>query len=123
MTDTAATLYCSFCGKTQHEVRKLIAGPTSFICNECVELCNEIVDATTPASERAKLRKWAVEHAIVLQGNGGTYRDRTAIEIATELTSFVTSPHKPAVNMSDVVSVRGSTAAEAASDSDEKSNR
>jgi hypothetical protein len=35
-------LYCSFCGKSQHEVRKLIAGPTVFICDECVELCDEI---------------------------------------------------------------------------------
>ena len=38
-----STLYCSFCGKSQHEVRKLIAGPNVFICNECVELCNEII--------------------------------------------------------------------------------
>jgi ClpX C4-type zinc finger/Glyoxalase superfamily protein len=38
------TLYCSFCGKSQHEVRKLIAGPTVFICDECVELCNDIVE-------------------------------------------------------------------------------
>ncbi len=37
------TLYCSFCGKSQHEVRKLIAGPTVFICNECVELCLDII--------------------------------------------------------------------------------
>ena len=37
------TLYCSFCGKSQHEVRKLIAGPTVFICDECVELCNDII--------------------------------------------------------------------------------
>ncbi len=37
------TLYCSFCGKSQHEVRKLIAGPTVFICNECVELCTDIL--------------------------------------------------------------------------------
>ena len=36
-------LYCSFCGKSQHEVRKLIAGPSVFICDECVELCNDIV--------------------------------------------------------------------------------
>ncbi len=34
-------LYCSFCGKSQKEVRKLIAGPTVYICNECIELCNE----------------------------------------------------------------------------------
>jgi hypothetical protein len=39
----ANTLYCSFCGKSQHEVRKLIAGPTVFICDECVELCVGIV--------------------------------------------------------------------------------
>src|SRR5215213_6523789 len=37
------TLYCSFCGKSQHEVRKLIAGPNVFICNECVELCMDII--------------------------------------------------------------------------------
>jgi len=37
------TLYCSFCGKSQHEVRKLIAGPETFICNECVELCGDII--------------------------------------------------------------------------------
>ena len=37
------TLFCSFCGKSQHEVRKLIAGPSVFICDECVELCNDII--------------------------------------------------------------------------------
>jgi ATP-dependent Clp protease ATP-binding subunit ClpX len=42
-TDTKNTLYCSFCGKSQHEVRKLIAGPTVFICDECVELCMDII--------------------------------------------------------------------------------
>ncbi|MBX9977786.1 MAG: ATP-dependent Clp protease ATP-binding subunit ClpX [Alphaproteobacteria bacterium] len=42
-TDTKNTLYCSFCGKSQHEVRKLIAGPTVFICDECVELCTDII--------------------------------------------------------------------------------
>jgi ATP-dependent Clp protease ATP-binding subunit ClpX len=41
--DSKSTLYCSFCGKSQHEVRKLIAGPTVFICDECVELCNDII--------------------------------------------------------------------------------
>jgi hypothetical protein len=40
----SATLYCSFCGKSQHEVRKLIAGPTVFICDECVDLCDDIID-------------------------------------------------------------------------------
>jgi ATP-dependent Clp protease ATP-binding subunit ClpX len=42
-SDTKNTLYCSFCGKSQHEVRKLIAGPTVFICDECVELCMDII--------------------------------------------------------------------------------
>jgi hypothetical protein len=46
------TLYCSFCGKSQHEVKKLIAGPTTFICDECVELCNGILVAEgTPAGK------------------------------------------------------------------------
>jgi ATP-dependent Clp protease ATP-binding subunit ClpX len=42
-TEAKNTLYCSFCGKSQHEVRKLIAGPTVFICDECVELCMDII--------------------------------------------------------------------------------
>ncbi len=42
-TENKNTLYCSFCGKSQHEVRKLIAGPTVFICDECVELCTDII--------------------------------------------------------------------------------
>lgn len=43
MTNT--TLYCSFCGKSQHEVAKLVAGPSTFICDECVDLCGDIVGA------------------------------------------------------------------------------
>src|SRR5580704_8819768 len=42
-SDSKNTLYCSFCGKSQNEVRKLIAGPTVFICDECVELCLDII--------------------------------------------------------------------------------
>src|ERR1700754_3981896 len=48
--DSKSTLYCSFCGKSQHEVRKLIAGPTVFICDECVELCNDIIREETKSS-------------------------------------------------------------------------
>ena len=44
------TLFCSFCGKSQHEVKKLIAGPTVFICDECVELCNDIIKEENKAS-------------------------------------------------------------------------
>lgn len=43
-SDRKGTIYCSFCGKSQHEVRKIIAGPTVFICNECVDLCVGICD-------------------------------------------------------------------------------
>ena len=49
--DSKNTLYCSFCGKSQHEVRKLIAGPTVFICDECVELCMDIIREETKSSE------------------------------------------------------------------------
>ncbi len=46
-SESKNTLYCSFCGKSQHEVRKLIAGPTVFICDECVELCMDIIREET----------------------------------------------------------------------------
>ncbi len=47
------TLYCSFCGKSQHEVKKLIAGPSVFICDECIDLCNDIIrDEVLPDAER-----------------------------------------------------------------------
>jgi len=48
--DAKNTLYCSFCGKSQHEVKKLIAGPTVFICDECVELCNDIIREESKSS-------------------------------------------------------------------------
>ncbi len=47
------TLFCSFCGKSQHEVKKLIAGPSVFICDECIDLCNDIIrDEVLPEAER-----------------------------------------------------------------------
>jgi hypothetical protein len=48
-TSSEKTLYCSFCGKSQHEVKKLIAGPSVFVCDECIELCNEIIRDELPA--------------------------------------------------------------------------
>ncbi len=48
-TSSEKVLYCSFCGKSQHEVKKLIAGPSVFICDECIELCNDIVRDEIPA--------------------------------------------------------------------------
>lgn len=59
-----STLFCSFCGKSQHDVKKLIAGPTVFICNECIELCNDIMieemsaaDETGSTEKKEKLPK------------------------------------------------------------------
>ena len=59
-----STLYCSFCGKSQHDVKKLIAGPSVFICNECIELCNEIIveelngqDSTQKSKDKKGLPK------------------------------------------------------------------
>jgi ATP-dependent Clp protease ATP-binding subunit ClpX len=48
------TLYCSFCGKSQHEVKKLIAGPSVFICDECIDLCNEIIRDELPAGDDSR---------------------------------------------------------------------
>ncbi len=62
-SDDSKLLYCSFCGKSQQEVRKLIAGPSVFICDECVELCNDIIreeveeTATEPTSKLPKPRE------------------------------------------------------------------
>src|SRR6058998_2659429 len=50
-------LYCSFCGKSQHEVRKLIAGPSVFICDECIELCNDIIREESAADKGGKPSK------------------------------------------------------------------
>src|ERR1700744_4926975 len=55
--DDGKLLYCSFCGKSQHEVRKLIAGPSVFVCDECVELCNDIIrEELEDRAERARDR-------------------------------------------------------------------
>ncbi|MGK4455671.1 ClpX C4-type zinc finger protein, partial [Klebsiella pneumoniae] len=47
-------LYCSFCGKSEHEVRKLIAGPSVYICDECVDLCNDIIREEVHAKPQVK---------------------------------------------------------------------
>src|SRR6201993_245508 len=59
-------LYCSFCGKSQHEVRKLIAGPSVFICDECIELCNDIIreEGATADTARADKNKLPTPHEI-----------------------------------------------------------
>ena len=50
-------LYCSFCGKSQHEVKKLIAGPSVFICDECIDLCNDIIRDENTADSSASVAK------------------------------------------------------------------
>jgi len=59
-------LYCSFCGKSQHEVRKLIAGPSVFICDECIDLCNDIIreEASTDTAQKAQKSDLPSPHEI-----------------------------------------------------------
>ena len=68
------TLYCSFCGKSQHEVKKLIAGPSVFICDECIDLCNEIIRDEVPAAA---------------EGTGGRGDLPTPADIKKNLDSYV----------------------------------
>lgn len=57
MTHVKQPLHCSFCGKSQHDVRKLIAGPTVFICDECIELCMDIVNEEAAILKAKELLK------------------------------------------------------------------
>ena len=64
-------LYCTFCGKNNDEVRKLIAGPTVFICDECVDLCHSITHGQPPPEEKPDLLGWvepfdALEQALAV---------------------------------------------------------
>ncbi|MBB6426003.1 ATP-dependent Clp protease ATP-binding subunit ClpX [Sphingopyxis sp. JAI128] len=77
-SDSKSTLYCSFCGKSQHEVRKLIAGPTVFICDECVELCNDII-------------REEIKGGIAARKDGAV---PTPLEICQHLDSYVIGQNK-----------------------------
>jgi ATP-dependent Clp protease ATP-binding subunit ClpX len=57
-------LYCSFCGKSQHEVKKLIAGPSVYVCDECVELCNDIIREEMEEESSTAIRKLPTPHEI-----------------------------------------------------------
>ena len=63
------TLYCSFCGKSQHEVKKLIAGPSVFICDECIDLCNEIIRDEVPADAASGEARGDLPTPAQLKGN------------------------------------------------------
>ena len=62
--DTEKLLYCSFCGKSQHEVKKLIAGPSVYVCDECVELCNDIIREEMEEESTSAIRKLPTPHEI-----------------------------------------------------------
>ncbi|MEO5622639.1 MAG: ATP-dependent Clp protease ATP-binding subunit ClpX [Dokdonella sp.] len=83
--DNGKILYCSFCGKSQHEVRKLIAGPSVFICDECVELCNDIIREELEekaASARSDLPKPAEILGVLDQYVIGQARAKKVLAVA-----------------------------------------
>jgi len=67
------TLYCSFCGKSQHEVKKLIAGPSVFICDECIDLCNEIIRDELPAESAARDARGDLPTPLEIKNNLDNY--------------------------------------------------
>ena len=70
---TEKNLYCSFCGKSQHEVKKLIAGPSVFICDECIDLCNDIIRDELPVTEIAKDSKSGLPTPLDIKTNLDNY--------------------------------------------------
>jgi ATP-dependent Clp protease ATP-binding subunit ClpX len=67
------SLYCSFCGKSQHEVKKLIAGPSVFICDECIDLCNDIIREEVPAEAAAGEAKTDLPTPLDIKSNLDNY--------------------------------------------------
>jgi len=67
------TLYCSFCGKSQHEVKKLIAGPSVFICDECIDLCNDIIRDEAPAEGVEGVKRSDLPTPIEIKNNLDNY--------------------------------------------------
>ncbi len=67
------TLYCSFCGKSQHEVKKLIAGPSVFICDECIDLCNDIIRDEAPLDSVDGVKRSDLPTPIEIKNNLDNY--------------------------------------------------
>jgi len=72
-SSTEKNLYCSFCGKSQHEVKKLIAGPSVFICDECIDLCNDIIRDEVPQGELGQVVRDGLPTPADLKGNLDNY--------------------------------------------------
>ena len=71
-----ATLNCNFCGKGQKEVKKLIAGPSCYICDECIELCNDIIyEDTVKNSSKCP---WKIQHVFTQRTQGSSFSYRPA---------------------------------------------
>jgi ClpX C4-type zinc finger len=64
--EQSANLVCSFCGKSQDDVRKLISGPTVYICDECIDLCNDIIAEETGVQRRVRFRRPTLRRSIPL---------------------------------------------------------
>jgi len=96
-SESKNTLYCSFCGKSQHEVRKLIAGPTVFICDECVELCMDII------REEAKSSKLTTSEGVPTPAEICQVLDDYVIgqDIAKKVLSVAVHNHYKRLNHSD----------------------
>ena len=72
-SSTEKTLYCSFCGKSQHEVKKLIAGPSVFVCDECIDLCNEIIRDELPSGDETREARGDLPTPSEIKGNLDNY--------------------------------------------------
>ena len=103
-------LYCSFCGKSQHEVKKLIAGPSVFICDECIDLCNDIVRDELPNTELGKTDAEALPTPLDLKTNLDNYvigQDRAKRSLAVAVYNhYKRLRHKEMAKKDDVELVK-----------------
>ena len=108
-TDDGKLLYCSFCGKSQHEVRKLIAGPSVFICDECVELCNDIIREELDEKAERGRDKLPKPHEINAVLDEYVIGQKTAKKVLAGLIALVSNvckaehPTSLKVNSKDIV--------------------